>query len=222
MRGRIAGLAACVGVLVSMAAGEAHAAPPPLDDVAAVRAALQSAAMPISTRTAQSITTTIERVATGTPRYNYFPRSVHLVEGTAQPFLYDTTAADCLPAGFGEQNDSVGIARAIAGPAVDENLPVPVIPPGKVNVFFSGINTAMSSPLQADLVEVAWLNLTTMQSGRAPLYQERPADYIVTLSNTLETGRGTIVFVVFGSILDNTSRALPPCDYAPVVGVVQA
>ncbi|RZK85368.1 MAG: hypothetical protein EOP26_04820, partial [Rhodococcus sp. (in: high G+C Gram-positive bacteria)] len=86
MRGRIAGLAACVGVLVSMAAGEAHAAPPPLDDVAAVRAALQSAAMPISTRTAQSITTTIERVATGTPRYNYFPRSVHLVEGTAQPF----------------------------------------------------------------------------------------------------------------------------------------
>ena len=71
-------------------------------------------------------------------------------------------------------------------------------------------------------MEVAWLNLTTMQSGRAPLYQERPADYIVTLSNTLETGRGTIVFVVFGSILDNTSRALPPCDYAPVVGVVQA
>ena len=54
------------------------------------------------------------------------------------------------------------------------------------------------------------------------MFQERPADYIVTLSNTIATGSGTVVFVVFGSVLDYTSRALPPCEFAPVVGVVQA
>lgn len=178
--------------------------------------------MPISTRTAASVATTLSRIASGTPRYNYFPRSVHLVEGQAQPFLYDTAAADCLPSGFGRDNYSVGIAEAIAGPAVDESLPIPTIATGQVNVFFSAMNTATSSPRQADLLEVAWVNLNTMASGRAPLYQQRPADYIVTLSNTLDTGQGTVVFVVFGSVLDNTSNGLPPCDFAPVVGVVQA
>ncbi|MGW6374473.1 Rv1157c family protein [Rhodococcus sp. NPDC055112] len=221
MRGRIAVSVACLGTLLALP-GPAQAAPVPVDDITAVHTALRSAAMPISTRTAESIATTIERAASGTPRYNYFPRSVHLVEGRAQPFLYDTTAAGCLPPGFGEDNDSVGIAQAIAGPAVDTNLPVPAIAPGQVNVFFSAMNTAMSSPRQADHLEVAWLNLNTMQSGRAPMFQERPADYIVTLSNTLQTGTGTVVFVVFGSVLDNTSWGLPPCDFAPVVGVVRA
>jgi hypothetical protein len=221
LRARIAMSVACLGALLALP-GPAAAAPVPVDDLTAVHTALRSAAMPISTRTAESIATTIERAASGTPRYNYFPRSVHLAEGRAQPFLYDTTAADCLPPGFGEHNDSVGIAQAIAGPAVDTNLPVPAIAPGQVNVFFSAMNTAMSSPQQSDHLEVAWLNLNTMQSGRAPMVQERPADYIITLSNTLQTGTGTVVFVVFGSVLDNTSRALPPCDFAPVVGVVQA
>ncbi|NMM90752.1 hypothetical protein B2J88_51545 [Rhodococcus sp. SRB_17] len=220
MHKRIAGLMACVGVVMA-ATGPAQANAQPLGDVAAVSAALQSAAMPISTRTAASVATTLSRIAGGAPRYNYFPRSVHLVEGQAQPFLYDTAAADCLPSGFGSDNYSVGIAQAIAGPAVDESLPVPIIAPGQVNVFFSAMNTAMSSPRQADLLEVAWVNLSTMASGRAPLHQQRPADYVVTLSNTLDTGRGTVVFVVFGSVLDNTSNGLPPCDFAPVVGVVQ-
>jgi hypothetical protein len=194
----------------------------PVDHIAAVRSALESAAMPISNQTAESVALAVERLVTNTPRYNYFPRSVRLTEGASQPFLYDTVAANCLPAGFGEHNDSIGIARAIAGPARDESLPDPVIAPGTVNVFFSALNTAMSSPLQNDHLEVAWVNLATMQSGRAPMIQQRPNDYIVTLSNTMATGRGTVVFVVFGSVLDSTSRALPPCDFAPVVGVVQA
>lgn len=221
MRSRIVNSAVGIGVLLAVG-GQSPAAAQPLDQVAAVQQALQSGALPVGARTAESIAATIGRVAAAAPRYDYFPRSVRLVEGSAQPFLYDTLAADCLGYDVGSGNDSVGIARAIAGPAVDENLPNPVVPAGKVNVFFSAMNTATSSPLQGDLLRVAWLNLATMQSGVAPLYQERPADYIVTLSNTLDTGRGTVVFAVVGSVLDNTSRALPPCDYAPVVGVVQA
>lgn len=213
--------AASVGLL-SVAAIPAHAAPLPVDTLVAVEQALQPAAMPIGSKTAESALIAVRKIAEGGPRYNYFPRSVQLTEGTAQPFLYDTAAADCLPSGFEPDDYSVGIAQAIAGPAVDESLPVPVIPPGTVNVFFSAMNTAMSSPLQADNLEVAWVNLNTMQSGRAPMFQERPADYIVTLSNTIATGSGTIVFVVFGSVLDNTSNGLPPCEFAPVVGVVRA
>jgi hypothetical protein len=220
MRSRIVAVAACAAAIAG-SVGTAHAEPVS-PDVSAVHAALNSAAMPISTRTAQSIVLALARTTSGTPRYNYFPRSVHLVEGVAQPFLYDTVAADCLPSGFGDQNDSVGIAQAIAGPAVDDNLPVPVIPAGTVNVFFNAMNTAMSSPLQGDNLEVAWLNLSTGASGRAPMFQERPNDYVVTLSNTIATGRGTVVFAVFGSVLDSTSNGLPPCDYAPVVGVVRA
>lgn len=105
---------ACVGVAMAVA-GPTQANAQPLGDVAAVSTALESAAMPISTRTAASVATTLSRIASGTPRYNYFPRSVHLVEGQAQPFLYDTAAADCLPSGFGRDNYSVGIAEAIAG-----------------------------------------------------------------------------------------------------------
>lgn len=214
-------IAASIGIM-SAATIPAHAAPIPVEAMVAVEHALHPAAMPIGPKTAESALVALRNSIDGTPRYNYFPRSVRLTEGTAQPFLYDTAAADCLPSGFEPNDYSVGIAQAIAGPAVDESLPVPVIPPGTVNVFFSAMNTAMSSPMQADNLEVAWINLNTLQSGRAPMFQERPADYIVTLSNTIPTGRGTVVFVVFGSVLDNTSSALPPCEFAPVVGVVQA
>lgn len=220
MRKRIVGIAAAVGVLLGIG-GQAPAAAQPVDDVAAVRTALYGG-MPIGARTAQSILTTLGRVVAGEPRNSYFPRSAHLVEGVVQPFLYDTTAADCLPPGFGARDDSSGIAQAIAGPAVDTSLPVPVIPPGTVNVLFNAMNTSKSEPFRQDPVTVSWLNLNTMRSGVAPLYQERPADHPRTLSNTIETGRGTVVFVVSGTVLDNTSRDLPPCDYAPVVGVVRA
>jgi hypothetical protein len=220
LRGLLAS-AASIAVL-STATTPAQAAPIPADAALAVERALQPAAMPIGPKTAESALIALSRVADGMPRYDYFPRSIRLAEGKTQRFLYDTAAADCLPSGFEPDNYSVGIAQAIAGPAVDESLPEPAIPPGTVNVFFSAMNTAMSSPQQADNLEVAWLNLTTLQSGRAPMFQERPADYIVTLSNTIATGSGTVVFVVFGSVLDYTSRALPPCEFAPVVGVVQA
>lgn len=219
-RGGLA-VAASLGI-VAVTAAPAHADPLPVDALVAVEQALRPAAMPISPKTAESALIAVRKIAEGTPRYNYFPRSFELTEGTSQRFLYDTAAADCLPSGFGVDDYSVGIAEAIAGPAVDASLPNPVIPPGTVNVFFSAMNTAMSSPLQADNLEVAWVNLNTLQSGRAPMFQERPADYVVTLSNTIATGRGTVVFVVFGSVLDNTSNGLPPCEYAPVVGVVQA
>lgn len=209
---------AATAVALTVTAAPANASP---SQVEAVEQALRPAAMPIGATTLESAVIALRR-AGESPRYNYFPRSVRLTEGTAQPFLYDTAAADCLPDGFEPDDYSVGIAQAIAGPAVDESLPAPVIPPGTVNVFFSAMNTAMSSPLQGDNLEVAWLNTSTGQSGRAPMIQERPADYIVTLSNTIATGRGTVVFVVFGSVLDSTSRALPPCEFAPVVGVVQA
>ncbi|WP_072804158.1 Rv1157c family protein [Rhodococcoides yunnanense] len=220
LRGLLATVSAAC--LLAVSATPAQAAPAPVDALVAVEAALRPAAMPIGAKTAESAAIAIGKIVEGAPRYNYFPRSILLTEGVTQPFLYDTAAADCLPSGFGSDDYSVGIAQAIAGPAVDQSLPVPVIPPGTVNVFFSAMNTAMSSPNQADNLEVAWLNLNTLQSGRAPMFQERPADYIVTLSNTIATGHGTIVFVVFGSVLDDTSRALPPCEYAPVVGVVQA
>jgi len=217
---RIVGVAASVGILVGIVS-QTPATAQPIDDMTAVQSALHGG-MPVGARTAQSIVTTLGRIAAGEPRYNFFPRSAHLVEGVVQPFLYDTAAADCLPPGFGDRDDSVGVAQAIAGPAVDTSLPVPVIPPGTVNVLFNAMNTAKSEPFQPDPLTVAWLNLNTMRSGVVPLYQERPADYPRTLSTTIETGRGTVVFVVTGSVLDNTSRNLPPCDYAPVVGVVHA
>ncbi|MDJ0395067.1 hypothetical protein QMK17_17215 [Rhodococcus sp. G-MC3] len=200
----------------------AQAAPAPVDVLVAVEQALRPAAMPIGPKTVESALIALRKATDGTPRHNYFPRSFELTEGSAQPFLYDSAAADCLPSGFEPDDYSIGVAGAITGPAVDTSLPVPVIPPGTVNVFFSAMNTAMSSPLQADNLEVAWLNVATGQSGRAPMFQERQADYVVTLSNTLATGRGTVVFVVFGSILDNTSNGLPPCQFAPAIGVVQA
>ncbi|MDH6283801.1 hypothetical protein [Prescottella agglutinans] len=217
---RIVGIAASVGILVGIVS-QTPAAAQPIDDMAAVQSALHGG-MPVGARTAQSIVTTLGRIAASEPRYNFFPRSAHLVEGVVQPFLYDTAAAECLSPGFGDRNYSVGVAQAIAGPAVDTSLPVPVIPPGTVNILFNAMNTAKSDPFQSDPLTVSWLNLDTMRSGVAPLYQERPADHPRTLSNTIETGRGTVVFVVSGSVLDNTSRNLPPCDYAPVVGVVHA
>ncbi|MFM1723096.1 hypothetical protein ABEU20_001657 [Rhodococcus sp. PAM 2766] len=218
---RIVGIAASVGILVGLGSQAAAAAQPvPVDDLTAVRTAF-GAGLPVGTLTAQSALETLGRVAAGVPRASYFPRSAHLVEGAVQPFLYDTSASDCLlPAALGD--DSIGVAQAVAGPAVDTSLPTPVIPPGTVNVLFSGLGTSMSSPHRGDPMTVSWLNLNTMRSGTAPLYQERPADSPRTLSNTIETGRGTVVFLISGSMLDNTSRDLPACDFAPVVGVVQA
>lgn len=215
-------VAAASAAIVIASMIPAQAAPATTDALVAVEQALRPAAMPIGPKTVESALIALRRATDGSPRYNYFPRSFELTEGTAQPFLYDTAAADCLPSGFEPDDYSIGVAAAIAGPAVEKSLPVPVIPPGTVNVFFSAMNTAMSSPSQADNLEVAWLNVSTGQSGRAPMFQERPADYIVTLSNTVVTGRGTVVFVVFGSVLDNTSNGLPPCEFAPVIGVVQA
>lgn len=214
------GIAASAAVLVGTVS-QAPATAQPLDDMVAVQSALR-AGMPVGARTAQSILTTLELALEGRPRPNLLPRSADLVEGVVQPFLYDTTAAHCLPAGFGPDNHSIGIAQAIAGPAVDTSLPAPTLPAGTVNVLFTGINTSMSTPGRTDPVTVTWLNLNTLQSGVAPLYQERPIGSPRTLSNTIETGRGTVVLVVTGSMLDNTSNALPPCDYAPVVGVIRA
>lgn len=216
---RIVGIAASVGILVGVVS-QAPATAQPIDDMVAVQSALR-AGLPVGARTAQSIVTTLERALEAQPRFNYFPRSGRVVEGVVQPFLYDTTAAHCLPEGFGPDNHSIGVAQAIAGPAIDTSLPTPALPAGTVNVLFTGINTAMSSPYRTDPMTVTWLNLNTLQSGTAPLYQERAIDSPRTLSNTIETGRGTVVLVVAGSMLDNTSRALPPCDYAPVVGVIR-
>ncbi|PTR25834.1 hypothetical protein C8K36_106268 [Rhodococcus sp. OK519] len=215
------GIAASVGVLVGLGSqAPAAAQPVQVSDLTAVRTAF-GAGLPVGTLTAQSVLETLGRVASGVPRTNYFPRSAHLVEGVVQPFLYETSASDCLqPNALGD--DSIGIAHAIAGPAVDTSLPTPVIAPGTVNVLFSALNTSMSSPNRVDPMSVSWLNLNTMRTGTAPLVQERPADSPRTLSNTIETGRGTVVFVISGSVLDNTSRDLPACDFAPVVGVVNA
>lgn len=215
------GIAASVGMLVGLGSqAPAAAQPVQVDDLTAVRTAF-GAGLPVGALTAQSVLETLGRVASGVPRASYFPRSAHLVEGAVQPFLYDTSAADCLsPNALGDE--SIGVAQAVAGPAVDTSLPTPVIPPGTVNVLFSALGTSPSSPHRADPMTVSWLNLNTLRSGTAPLYQERPADSPRTLSNTIETGRGTVVFVISGSVLDNTSRDLPACDFAPVVGVVQA
>ncbi|MDP8014986.1 Rv1157c family protein [Prescottella equi] len=221
MMRRIVGIAASVGILVGLGSqAPAAAQPEPVDDLTAVRTAF-GAGLPVGALTPQSVLETLGRVAAGVPRASYFPRSVQLAEGVVQPFLYDTSASDCLlPNALGD--DSIGVAQAIAGPAVDTSLPTPVIPPGTVNVLFSGLGTSTSSPFRGDPMTVSWLNLNTMRSGTAPLFQERPADGPRALSNTVETGRGTVVFLVSGSMIDNTSRDLPACDFAPVVGVVQA
>lgn len=219
---RIVGIAASAGVLAGLGLpAPATAQSVPVDDMTAVRATA-GAGFPVGARSLESILATVGRAASGTPRTDSLPPSVHLVEGTAQPFLYEASAVDCLFPASGDRDDSVGVAQAIAGPAVDTSLPDPVIAPGTVNVLFTAVDTSMSSPYRTDPMTVSWFNVDTMQSGTAPLYQQRPADSTRTLSNTIETGRGTVVFTVTGSVFDNTSRDLPPCDYAPIVGVVHA
>ncbi|QBJ98911.1 hypothetical protein ERC79_22830 [Rhodococcus sp. ABRD24] len=169
-----------------------------------------------------SVLEIIARAWDDVPRSTYLPRSVHLTEGLAQSFLYETIAKGCIPFTAGPA-DSVGVASAIAGPAVDTSLPESNLPAGTVNFLFSAINTGKSLPTHGDRLKVAWFNTSTLESGVVPLVQERPADWVTTLSATVRTGRGTVVAAVFGSVLNQPSSGpVHECGFAPVVGVVQA
>ncbi|WPF66950.1 MULTISPECIES: hypothetical protein [unclassified Corynebacterium] len=124
-------------------------------------------------------------------------------------FYWPTVAGNCI----GGQMNSVGTAIGVPGPA---QIPAPGAGEGQTSFLFTGLGTAAATPEQKDMA-VHWFNLNTLAAGTTPLGNhginpQGPA----TLSATADTGKGTIVAVITGSV--NTEEGT--CTYAPTAGIV--
>ncbi|MBC3186133.1 hypothetical protein H7347_06030 [Corynebacterium sp. zg-331] len=124
-------------------------------------------------------------------------------------FYWPTVAGNCI----GGQLNSVGTAIGVPGPA---QIPAPGASEGQTTFLFTGLGTAAAAAEQKNMA-VHWFNLTTLTAGTTPLGNhginpQGPA----TLSGTADTGTGTIVAVITGSVKTQEGT----CSYAPTAGIV--
>ncbi len=203
MMRRIVGIAASVGILVGLGSqAPAAAQPEPVDDLTAVRTAF-GAGLPVGALTPQSGwrrwggSPPAFRVPPTSPVRCSWPR-----RGPAVPVRHVGVR---LPAAQRSRDDSIGVAQAIAGPAVDTSLPTPVIPPGTVKRVVLGWvrrrprrSAATDDGVVDEPEHDAFGNGTAVPGaprGRSP--------------HTVEHGRnrkGHSRFPGLGSMIDNTSR----------------
>ncbi|KQB86285.1 hypothetical protein [Corynebacterium lowii] len=124
-------------------------------------------------------------------------------------FYWPTVAGNCIEG----QLNSVGTAIGVPGPA---QIPAPGAAEGQTAFLFTGLGTAAAAPEQNDM-SVHWFNLNTLAAGTTKLGNhginpQGPA----TLSATADTGKGTIVAVITGTV--HTQQGA--CTYLPTAGIV--
>lgn len=118
--------------------------------------------------------------------------------------FWPTVSPHCMGPGM----NSTGTAIAVPGPA---DLPVPAPKAGQATFVFTALGTQPAAREQGQM-HVYWVNLGTFRTGVTPLQTNGinptgPA----TLSGVADTGSGTILAVVAGSV--NTGGK--SCGFAP-------
>lgn len=123
---------------------------------------------------------------------------------TPQDFLYPSPTLGCQ---VGDKPVTVTLASAQAGP----NL-LPQIAANHLR--FQAIPAYLAIPQSADL-SVAWINLSTFDTGITALDDRLPILNTPLLSKTVDTGKGTVLATLFGTVgyADGVT-----CTVVPTVG----
>ncbi len=126
-------------------------------------------------------------------------------------FYWPTVSGSCI----GGELDAVGSAIAVPGPA---EIPAPGAAEGQTAFLFTALGTAPAAPEQGGMT-VNWANINTLRTGATPLgnYGINP-DGPATLSGTADTGHGTVVAVVSGTVHTEDG----PCTFIPTVAIIDA
>ncbi|MDO5032040.1 hypothetical protein [Corynebacterium sp.] len=126
---------------------------------------------------------------------------VALPEGDQPPFrqfYWPTVSARCI----GGQGDALGSAIAVPGPA---QIPAPGAGEGETVFLFTALGTPPAAEHQ-DAMKVQWFNLNTFQHGETPLVNNGiNPDGPTTVSGRAQTGKGTVVAVLSGTV--NTAES---------------
>lgn len=124
-----------------------------------------------------------------------------------QPFAYPAPTLGC---GLGDKGITLTAAEAQAGPSL-----LPSIPEGSLR--FQAVPAALDVPVTSGL-RVAWLNSGTGAYGFDPLDDTVELIGTPTLSKTVETGKGTVIAALFGTVKYLAST----CSILPTVGSFDA
>ena len=126
-------------------------------------------------------------------------------------FYWPTVSGSCI----GGELDAVGSAIAVPGPA---EIPAPGAAAGQTAFVFTALGTAPATPEQGGM-HVNWANLNTLRTGATPLGNHGiNPDGPATLSGTADTGHGTVVAVVSGTV----HTADGPCTFIPTAAIIDA
>ncbi|MHA2788638.1 Rv1157c family protein [Corynebacterium sp. S7] len=124
-------------------------------------------------------------------------------------FYWPTVSSNCI----GEGLHSTASALAVPGPA--ENI-APAPQAGQTTFVFTALGTPPAAEAQGGM-NVYWFNVNNLRAGVTPLdnngiNKTGPA----TLSGLADTGSGTVIAVVNGSVKTETNT----CSFAPTAALI--
>ena len=126
-------------------------------------------------------------------------------------FYWPTVSGSCI----GGELDAVGSAIAVPGPA---EIPAPGAAEGQTAFVFTALGTAPAAPEQGGMT-VNWANINTLRTGATSLGNHGiNPDGPATLSGTADTGHGTVVAVVSGTVHTEDG----PCTFIPTAAIIDA
>ncbi|NLA56728.1 MAG: hypothetical protein GX859_10655 [Corynebacterium humireducens] len=126
-------------------------------------------------------------------------------------FYWPTVSGSCI----GGELDAVGSAIAVPGPA---EIPAPGAADGQMAFVFTALGTAPATPEQGGMT-VNWANINTLRTGATPLGNHGiNPDGPATLSGAADTGHGTVVAVVSGTVHTEDG----PCTFIPTAAIIDA
>lgn len=134
-------------------------------------------------------------------------------------FGWPAFAGECI----GGSQNATGTAFAVSGPA---KLPVPGVPENHTAFVFTALGTGALAEQQRGEMTVQWVNMNTLKHGVAPLkYNGINPSGPATVSGTAETGRGTIVAWLSGTINTKEKNAegaetVANCTFTPTAGII--
>ena len=109
----------------------------------------------------------------------------------------------------------MGSAIAVPGPA---EIPAPGAAEGQTAFVFTALGTAPAAPEQGGMT-VNWANINTLRTGATSLGNHGiNPDGPATLSGTADTGHGTVVAVVSGTVHTEDG----PCTFIPTAAIIDA
>lgn len=124
-------------------------------------------------------------------------------------FYWPTISGSCI----GGSHASVGTAIAVPGPAA---LPLPGVPEGQSAFVFTALGTPGLADEQKHAMNVHWINIDTLKTGTTRLQDGGlNPDGPATLTATAETGKGTVIALLEGTV-DTSETA---CTYAPTAAM---